>query len=190
MVPGVEELESPTDRRRSLGSSGFDSMSVAVMHEVVYRVRQLDKPGKTDRWKRRFSAEQATRAEKTLGYTTWASFVSTTAVTFAMRKAPLMGPPDRARPGLCHGEPGELWIPYPLDNPSVVAHADCHLHYLGRLFEICYSISEYLFTKDDNAFFTQDTLEDLHRELTLWYDGLIGCLRIDAVKSPHTLSVQ
>jgi len=165
-------------------------MSTAVMHEVVHRVKQLDKPGKPDRRKSRLSAEQAVRAEKILGYTTWTAFVSTTAVTFAMRNAPLIGPPDREKPGLCHGEPGELWTPYPRDNPSVVAHADCHLHYLGRLFEICYGISEYLFTKDDNAYFIQDTLEDLHRELTLWHESLIGCLQIDAVKSPHTLSVQ
>jgi hypothetical protein len=165
-------------------------MSISVMHEVVHHLKQLDKPGKSDRWKSRLSPKQATRAEKILGYTTWATFVSTTAATFAMRKDPLMRPPDREKPDLCQGETGELWIPYPRDNPSVVAHADCHLHYLGRLFEICYNISEYLFTKDEKTLFTQDTLEDLHRDLTLWYESLIGCLQIDAIKAPHTLSIQ
>lgn len=162
------------------------------MHEAVHHLKQLDKPRKADRWKSRVSAEQATRVEKILGYTTWATFVSTTAATFAMRKDPLMKPPDQKNPKACPGDAGEMWIPYPQDSPSVVAHADCHLQYLGRLFEICYNISEYLFTqeKDDKSVWTRDTLEDLHNELVSWHESLIGCLQIDSVKAPHTLSVQ
>lgn len=81
-------------------------------------------------------------------------------------------------------------MPYPRKHPLVIAHSDCHLHYLARLFEICYNISEYLFTKDDKMTYTQDTLEDLHRELTMWYESLVDCLQIDAIKAPHTLSIQ
>ncbi|KAK5053081.1 hypothetical protein LTR84_002055 [Exophiala bonariae] len=161
------------------------------MHEAVHHLKQLEKPRKADRWKSRVSAEQVTRVEKILGYTTWATFVSTTAATFAMRKDPLMKPPDQKKTAACPGDAGEMWVPYPQEGPSVVAHVDCHLRYLGRLFEICFNISEYLFTQeqDEKAFWTRDTLEDLHNELVAWYESLIGCLQIDSVKAPHTLSV-
>ena len=166
-------------------------MSIAVMHEVVHHLKQLDRPGREDKWKARLSTEQATRVEKMLGYTTWATFVSTTAATFAMRNDPLMRPPSREKPPLCEGVHGEHWFPYPRRQPSVVAHSACHLHFLGRLFEICYNISEYLFTKDDKKTFTQDVLQDLQTDLALWYESLIGCLNIvDNIKSPHTLSIQ
>lgn len=175
----------------SFGNSGLDTMSIAVMHEVVHSVKQLDRPGQEEKWKARLSTEQAARLEKMLGYTTWATFISTTAATFAMRSDPLMLPPSRQRPPECDGDSGQLWSPYPRIQPSVVAHSTCHLHYLGRLFEICYNISEYLCTKGDKKTVTHDILQELQTDLALWYESLIGCLQIvDAIKSPHTLSIQ
>jgi len=161
------------------------------MHEVIHHLKQIDRPSRPGKSKTRLAKERAAVANRILSYTSWATFVSVTTTTFAMRHGPLMRPPERSKPPLCKGEHGEEWVPYPRDHPVVNAHARCHLHYLGRLFEICYNISEYVFLKKGsiNDSVTRDILEDLHRDLTLWYDSLIGCLQLVGVKAPHTLSL-
>ncbi len=77
---------------------------------------------------------------------------------------------------------------------TIILDPHCHLHYSGRLYEICYTISQCLFaaggTKSKHHPVTRDTLEGFYRDLTLWYDSLIGCLKVDRIKSPHTLSLQ
>jgi hypothetical protein len=176
---------------QSFGNLGMDMMSTAIMHEAVHNLNQLGKDGAIDQWRSKMSKSkgQSSPAETTLGYTTWATFVSTTATTYAMRRNPLMRPPSVERPPLCEGYSGEHWFPYPRDGPAVVAHPNCHLHYLSRLYELCYHISEHLFANDPNRL-DQDVLEDLHRDLTEWYDSLIECLQIHDIMAPHTLSVQ
>ena len=167
-------------------------MSACIMHEVLYYLKQLDKPARAGKWRTQLSKERFSRAERILGYTTWATFVSTTAATFTMRNHPLMGPPDREKPPLCEGLLGEICVPYPRTHPLVFAHAGCHLHFMGKLYELCYNIGECLFVKDDNLpnLLTRDVLEDLHRDLTLWYESLIDCVQINDIKAPHTLSLQ
>ncbi|KAK4948045.1 hypothetical protein LTR10_013099 [Elasticomyces elasticus] len=161
------------------------------MHEMLYVLRQYDKPSRAHRPKTRGGRERVSGAQRILGYTSWAAFVSTTAATFAMRNHPLMEPPEKDKPVVCKGEFGEAWLPYPRDHPPVSAHPDCHLHHLSTLFEICYNISQCLFVEDGPKLSsaTRDALEELHRDLTAWYGGLPGCLEVAGVKAPHTLSV-
>lgn len=174
----------------SLENSGVERLAVAVMYEMVHSLGRFDR--RAAKWRNRIAQEQASGAERILGYTSWAAFTSTMGATFAMRKAPAMEPPSRDKPPLCKGELGECWLPYPGDHPPIFAHSDCHLHYLGTLFETCYSISQCLFgedkTKADQV--TRDDVEELHRELTSWHIDLLGCVQINGVKSPHTLSLQ
>ncbi|KAK5214139.1 hypothetical protein LTR41_000331 [Exophiala xenobiotica] len=108
-----------------------------------------------------------------------------------MRNPPMMKPPTTDKPPLCNNELGDAWVPYPRDHPPIYAHPNCHLHHLGSLYEICYSISQCLFI-DDNPqtnSVSRDTLEDLHRDLTVWYNSLSNCVKVSGVKAPHTLSV-
>jgi hypothetical protein len=170
----------------------MDMMSTAIMHEAVHNLNQIGKPGRIENWRSQTSRGQLSPAENALGYTTWATFVATTATTYAMRRDPLMRPPSLEKPQLCTGYYGEHWFPYPRDGPAVVAHPNCHLHYLSRLYELCYRISEHLFMNNSTATDTldQDVLEDLHHDLTQWYDSLIECLKIHDIMAPHTLSLQ
>ncbi len=87
-------------------------MSIAVMHEVVHHLKHFER---SDRRRR----ERLANLEESIGYSSWATFVSATAVTFAMRGDPLMTPPGTNKPPLCKGELGDPWVPYPRDHPSV-----------------------------------------------------------------------
>jgi len=159
------------------------------MYEMIHHLGQFDRRNMI---RNRIALERVSGAERILGYTSWAAFASTTAATFVMRKTPAMEPPRRDKPPLCKGELGESWLPYPIDHQPVFAHSDCHLHYLGTLFESCYNIGKYLFVEDrpKAARVTRDVVEELHRDLTSWHAHLLGCLQINGVKSPHTLSLQ
>lgn len=174
-----------------LENRGIDRLAVSIMQEMIHQLKQFDKPGRAQKPRTRHGKERVSGAQRHLGYTSWAAFVTTTAATFAMRTRPMMKPPTKDKPPLCKGELGEAWLPYPRDNPPVFAHPNCHLHHLGTLYEICYSISQCLFV-DDNPqtnSVTRDALEELHRDLTIWYNSLSSCVEVSGVKAPHTLSV-
>nr|KAK5448942.1 hypothetical protein LTR18_002030 [Exophiala xenobiotica] len=161
------------------------------MQEMIHQLKQLDKPGRAQKPRTRHGKERVSGAQRHLEYTSWAAFVTTTAATFAMRNPPMMKPPTTDKPPLCNNALGDAWLPYPRDHPPIHAHPNCHLHHLGTLYEICYSISQCLFVDDNpqTKSVTRDTLEDLHRELTLWYNSLSHCVEVSGVKAPHTLSV-
>lgn len=161
------------------------------MQEMIHRLRQFDKPGRSQKPRTRRGKERVSGAQRLLGYTSWAAFVSTTAATFALQKRPMLEPPTTDKPPLCKGELGEVWLPYPRDHPPIHAHPNCHLHHTSTLYEICYNISQYLFVDDNpnSTSTTRDSLEELHRDLTSWYNSLSDCVQVNGVKAPHTLSV-
>ncbi|KIW16186.1 hypothetical protein PV08_06237 [Exophiala spinifera] len=170
---------------------GIDKLANSIMQEMIHRLKQFDKPGRSQNPRTRRGKERVSGAQRHLGYTSWAAFVSTTAATFALQKRPMMEPPTKDKPPLCQGEPGDVWIPYPRDQPQVHAHPNCHLHHSSTLYEICYNISQYLFVDDNpnTTSTTRDSLEELHRDLTLWYDSLSDCVQVNGVKAPHTWSL-
>ncbi|KAJ9631203.1 hypothetical protein H2204_008288 [Knufia peltigerae] len=174
-----------------LDNRGTDKLAVSIMQEMIHHLKQFDKPGRSQKPRTRRGKERESGAKRLLGYTSWAAFVSTTAATFALQKRPMMGPPTTDKPPLCQGELGEVWLPYPRDQPPVHAHPSCHLHHTSTLYEICYNISQYLFVDDNanSASNTLDRLEELHRDLISWYDSLSDCVQVNGVRAPHTLSV-
>ncbi|KIW36682.1 hypothetical protein, variant 2 [Exophiala oligosperma] len=174
-----------------LENRGIDKLAYAIMREMTHHLKQFQNPGRSQEARTPPGKEPISSPQQLLAYTSWAVFVSTTAATFAVRNRPVMEPPINWQARLCQGKPADVWSPYPRVSPLAVTHPSCYLHHLSGLYEICYHISQCVFV-DDTAKINpvaRDSLEELHRDLTTWYNNLSDCVQVTGVQTPHTLSV-
>ncbi|KAL6240268.1 hypothetical protein RBB50_012815 [Rhinocladiella similis] len=148
-----------------LENRGIDKLAYVIMRDMTHHLKQFHKPGRSQEARTPPGKEPISSPQQLSAYTSWAVFVSTTAATFAVRNRPVMEPPINWQARLCHGEPADVWSPYPRVSPLAVAHPSCYLHHLSGLYEICYHISQCVFV-DDTAKINpvaRDSLEELHQ---------------------------
>ncbi|KAK6365436.1 hypothetical protein LTS17_011155 [Exophiala oligosperma] len=174
-----------------LENRGISKLANVIMRDMIDHLKQFEKPSQYREAMTQPGKEPVSSAQQLAAYTGWAVFASTTAATFAVRNRPVMEPPTNWKAPLHRGNLTDVWSPYPRDNLPAVPHPICYLQHLSGLYDICYHISQRVFI-DDNVNIktvTCDNLEELHRDLTVWYDNISDCVQVTGFKTPHTLSL-
>ncbi|KAK6362510.1 hypothetical protein LTS17_012792 [Exophiala oligosperma] len=173
-----------------LENRGINKLANVIMRDMIDRLKQFTKPSQCQDAMTQYGKEPISSAQQLAEYTGWAVFVSATAATFAVRNRPVMEPPTHWKAPLHRENLAEVWSPYPRENLPV-PYPNCYLQHLSGLYDICYHISQCVFIDDDLNIkpVTRDSLEELHRDLMVWYNNLSNCAQVTGFKTPHTLSV-
>ncbi|KAI9368233.1 hypothetical protein BJX61DRAFT_233410 [Aspergillus egyptiacus] len=134
-------------------------------------------------------SESVRIAENVINWTLWGAFcLAGTAAASLMKHVPVQ-PPRRPRVPMTHGDPKNVWYPYPRAADPVPGHYACVFDRWCDLNCIAISISRAFYSFEDRLPTSETTfiVDNVYRQLQGWYANLPDCLRPETVFVPHVL---
>ncbi|RAK95629.1 uncharacterized protein BO80DRAFT_439252 [Aspergillus ibericus CBS 121593] len=123
--------------------------------------------------------------------TLWGAFNIASTATVSLMKHIDISPPRRPRIPVTHGDPHDVWYPYPREVEGVRGHHNCVFDSWCDFCCIMIRISTGFHDVDHQVAASQRVgfIESVYHQLQGWYAHLPPCLSAEAAAVPHVLSL-
>lgn len=121
----------------------------------------------------------------------WTLFALSSLTLINLERTQPVMPPNRPKPIPEHEAPEEsqTWQPYPQPSHPFVFHAECHFHAFLSLSEKVMR-DEALFTGNNQSDSDMKRFREVYRELEVWPQNLLDCMKLGPRATPHVLALQ
>ncbi|GAT18635.1 C6 transcription factor [Aspergillus luchuensis] len=130
--------------------------------------------------------------EEVVNRTLWGAFNIASTATVSLMKHINVNPPQRPRIPVTHGDPHDLWYPYPREVDAVRGHHNCVFDRWCDFCCIMMQISQGFHDPEHLVAPSQmiGFVDGIYKQLQEWYAHLPPCLNADVATVPHVLSIQ